>query len=296
MIVDENTTAIDLAYNLSGSLTGFPAAIFQLPVGKRIGFDTLPKPWEDVEDIGQTWTPTLTGLDLTLDLQLYNSLVVTKAPFTTNLYAMGKVAEYGNAMLNDLLIIPPFVTPTVINSTWQGGSKYIYVRSDETPYVVSSSPFYFYVYPPTAGSWEVEGVTYNWRIQLAIAQNNSTEVMQSTITISDSKNEEHVIAYLGVNDPIFVSPTSFQISGSTLTSYLYIKSNAEPSVEITQGDTWLSSANLRAYDYSSGGVQYNWRVTLYTISNNTGTLRSGRVIVTNGIDDTKTITFIQLSI
>lgn len=99
MKVDKNTTAIDVAYNLSGSLTGFPAVISQLPVGERIGFDTLPTEAEDVEDIGQTWTPDIQGMELTFDLPLYSTLVVQKAPFTTDLKALEAAVTYGNNVL-----------------------------------------------------------------------------------------------------------------------------------------------------------------------------------------------------
>lgn len=101
--VSQNTTAVDLAFNLSGSLTGFPAVLAQLPVGERIGFATLPNVWEDVADIGQTWTPDIAGLTLDLSMEVYNQQAVDKAPFTTDLFGIEAVIEYGEAKLEELL-------------------------------------------------------------------------------------------------------------------------------------------------------------------------------------------------
>lgn len=101
--INYNTTAIDVAFNLSGSLTGFPAVLDQLPVGRRVGFENLPELWEDTPDIGQTWTPELEGRSLDLELPFYNALAVEKAPFTTDLYGLRPVWEEGNVMLKRLL-------------------------------------------------------------------------------------------------------------------------------------------------------------------------------------------------
>lgn len=85
MKISYNTTIVDVAYNLSGSLAGVPVVLSQLPVGTPIGFDTLPEPWETVDDIGQTWTPDLQGLELDLSVPLYNVLGQAKAPYSTNI-------------------------------------------------------------------------------------------------------------------------------------------------------------------------------------------------------------------
>ena len=102
IVVPPNTTAIDVALNQSGSLTGFPAVLQQLPVGERIGFDTLPEVWEDVEDIGQTWTPDIQNRELDVTLPVYNERAVAKAPYTTDTYVADMVAEYGNDLLHSL--------------------------------------------------------------------------------------------------------------------------------------------------------------------------------------------------
>lgn len=95
MVIDINTTAIDVALNLSGSLTGFPAVIEQMPVGKRVGFDVLPDPWDDVKDIGQTWTPYIVGMDLEFDIPIYNPEGVEKGPYTTDISGLTETVDYG---------------------------------------------------------------------------------------------------------------------------------------------------------------------------------------------------------
>lgn len=103
MRISQNTTALDVAYNLSGSLTGLPAVLAQLPVGKRIGFDDLPEIWQDVDDIGQTWTPDLQGKYIDLDVRAINRNVdgvlneraVRKAPYTTDLFGLQTAIDYG---------------------------------------------------------------------------------------------------------------------------------------------------------------------------------------------------------
>jgi len=91
--VPQNTTALDLALSLSGSLTGYPAVLAQLPVDERVGFD---HDLENVEDIGQTWTPDLAGLTLDLNVPVYNAKAVEKAPFTTDLHELQNVIDKGN--------------------------------------------------------------------------------------------------------------------------------------------------------------------------------------------------------
>ncbi|NLV87540.1 MAG: hypothetical protein GX025_10065 [Clostridiales bacterium] len=74
----------------------------QLPVGVRIGFDAIPDIWEDVADIGQTWTPDIQGRELDITLPVYNERAVAKAPYTTDTYVADMVAEYGNDLLHSL--------------------------------------------------------------------------------------------------------------------------------------------------------------------------------------------------
>lgn len=90
MRISDNMSIVDVSYNLSGSLTGIPAVLDQLPVGELIGFDDLPKLTEDIPSFGQTWTPDLKGVDIRGGLPIYNELAVKKAPFTSNLYGIEK--------------------------------------------------------------------------------------------------------------------------------------------------------------------------------------------------------------
>lgn len=100
--VPYNTTAIDVAFNLSGSLTGFPVVIYQIPAGERVGFDKMPRIGEDVTDPGQTWTPNIQGMVLDFDVPSYNTLGVSKAPFSTPLPEIEAAISYGQDMINTL--------------------------------------------------------------------------------------------------------------------------------------------------------------------------------------------------
>lgn len=103
MRINHNTTIVDIALNLSGSLAGVPVVLKQLPVGTPIGFDALPEPWERVADIGQTWTPDLQGLELDLSCPLYNQLGQAKAPYSTDIQTCLLVADTFNDNLRDFL-------------------------------------------------------------------------------------------------------------------------------------------------------------------------------------------------
>lgn len=103
MRIKPNTTIVDVAFNLYGSLTGIPAILRQLPAGERIGFDTLPSPGRDVADIGQTWTPDLQNLDLDIIVEkVYNPGAAAKAPYSTDLAALQPVIDYGEGQINTL--------------------------------------------------------------------------------------------------------------------------------------------------------------------------------------------------
>ena len=99
MVVKPNTTIVDVAFNLYGSLAGIPAVLKQLPVGERIGFDTLPELHRDVEDIGQTWTPDLVGVTLDITPIVYNPSAVAKAPFSTNTDILRRVYAAGENLV-----------------------------------------------------------------------------------------------------------------------------------------------------------------------------------------------------
>lgn len=108
MKIEPNTTIVDVSLNLSGSITGIPAALDQLPVGDRIGFDDLPDLGEDVEDIGQTWTPDLVGRQLDIELPLYDTLGQEKQPYSTNLVKMKSVVTDGEGWVQPITEGRPF--------------------------------------------------------------------------------------------------------------------------------------------------------------------------------------------
>lgn len=108
MKIEPNTTIVDVSLNLSGSITGIPAALDQLPVGDRIGFDDLPGPGEDVEDIGQTWTPDLVGRQLDIELPLYDTLGQEKQPYSTDLVKMKSVVTDGEGWVQQITEGRPF--------------------------------------------------------------------------------------------------------------------------------------------------------------------------------------------
>ena len=130
MKIKENTTIVDTAFNLYGSLTGIPAILRQLPVGERIGFDTLPEMGEDVADIGQTWTPDLAGKDVDIKVdKIYNTLGVAKAPYSTDLYRIGAAVRYGEELIETFL--PPDIT--------EYENMYPMNLNGWTPYIASST-------------------------------------------------------------------------------------------------------------------------------------------------------------
>lgn len=108
MKIEPNTTIVDVSLNLSGSITGIPAALDQLPVGDRIGFDDLPDLGEDVEDIGQTWTPDLVGRQLDIELPLYDTLGQEKQPYSTDLVKMKSVVTDGEGWVQPITEGRPF--------------------------------------------------------------------------------------------------------------------------------------------------------------------------------------------
>lgn len=103
MRINSITTIADLAFNLSGSLAGIPAALSQLPVSEKIGFATLPKLWEDIDDIGQTWTPSLEGVEIDIALDVYNPTAVQKAPYSSDMKCINVASEWGNTLLRTLI-------------------------------------------------------------------------------------------------------------------------------------------------------------------------------------------------
>lgn len=100
MLIDKNNTIVDLAFNLCGSLAGIPVILKQLPVGRRIGLAAMPTQEDDVSDIGQTWTPNIAGKDIELsELPLYNPEARAKAPYSSNITALGEAELTGLTIL-----------------------------------------------------------------------------------------------------------------------------------------------------------------------------------------------------
>lgn len=103
MKINGITTIVDLSLNLSGSLAGIPALLNQLPAGPRLGLDDYPEVWEDVDDIGQTWTPNLADRELELTTRVLNPQGVAKAPFSSNIPMLSEAAEWGSRFEQMLL-------------------------------------------------------------------------------------------------------------------------------------------------------------------------------------------------
>lgn len=95
--IKPNTTIVDVAYNLTGSLAGIPVVLNQLPTGDRIGFEQMPFAYEDVpsDRLGQTWTPQLDGLTLDLTVEVYDAVAKDKAPYSTNLFDLQPAIDFG---------------------------------------------------------------------------------------------------------------------------------------------------------------------------------------------------------
>ena len=62
----------------------------------------LPNIWRDVADIGQTWTPDLQGMELDLDVPVYDTLGKEKAPYSTDLFALRRAINDGEGYLKTL--------------------------------------------------------------------------------------------------------------------------------------------------------------------------------------------------
>lgn len=62
----------------------------------------LPNIWRDVADIGQTWTPDLQGMELDLDVPVYDTLGKAKAPYSTDLFALQQAITDGEGYLKTL--------------------------------------------------------------------------------------------------------------------------------------------------------------------------------------------------
>lgn len=135
MIVNPNQTALDFTFDLSGSLAGYVPLLNQLPVGQRVGFDTMPD-LLDVSDIGQTWTPELENLDLEVTLKTYNDEAKKKAPFNTNIKGLQLAIEWGEDILPSMFDRDDWVTFPVIETEIAEELKH-YVNPNQTAVDVS---------------------------------------------------------------------------------------------------------------------------------------------------------------
>lgn len=72
----------------------------------QFSYETLEEPmpavWQDVGDIGQTWTPDLQGMELDLDVPVYDTLGKEKAPYSTDLFALQRAITDGEGYLRTL--------------------------------------------------------------------------------------------------------------------------------------------------------------------------------------------------
>lgn len=100
--IKPNTTVLDVAYNLTGSLAGLPAILSQLPASSRVGFANLPLPWQNVADIGQTWTPNLEGVTINVDVEVLDAVAKEKAPYSTNLAMLAQAIEWGENYMESI--------------------------------------------------------------------------------------------------------------------------------------------------------------------------------------------------
>lgn len=109
--IDRDTTALDVAFNVSGSLSGLPETLAQIkPTGLQHGFNDLPDLWGDTSDIGQTWTPDLDGVTLELDVRKINQngdsplneTAAAKAPFTTDKTGLAAAEAWGSDFIKQM--------------------------------------------------------------------------------------------------------------------------------------------------------------------------------------------------
>ena len=137
MIIKPDTSVVDVALNLSGSLAGLPVVLSQLPFGERVGFDTLPKPDEEVLDVGQSWTPHLVGLDLDLIAPLYNAQAARKQPYFTDLAKVQRAVDFGNEYLRET--VPPLPPLSLANVPvgFELTGKIIYFRDRHKPCITT---------------------------------------------------------------------------------------------------------------------------------------------------------------
>lgn len=98
MKVSGNTTIVDLAFNLCGSLAGIPVIVKQIPTDERIGLNQLPVQGVDdtVYHTGASWTPDVAGMELDLtNLPLYSVTGQAKAPYSSNIDVLEEVVQQG---------------------------------------------------------------------------------------------------------------------------------------------------------------------------------------------------------
>ena len=170
--IPQNTTAVDVALNETGSLAGLPAILDSIPVGRRVGFDDLPEAWEDAADPGQTWTPDIQGATLEIDVPVYNRTAVSKKPYTTDVHAAGVAADAGNDALAKLFQVAltyvlPGATPGVVTRYYTYGATVVLETPESLGIVLPEGHTFFGWYHggnlvetvETTGDISVEGLS-----------------------------------------------------------------------------------------------------------------------------------------
>ena len=90
-----------MTFDLAGSLTGLVPLLDQLPKGLRIGYDNLPNVWDDVPQLGQTWTPDLQQQAFEFNVPVYNIAAVQKRKYSTDINSLNSAIEWGNDFLSN---------------------------------------------------------------------------------------------------------------------------------------------------------------------------------------------------
>jgi len=130
MKVNQNQTALDVALSNAGSIYGLPLLLNQLPVGERIGLADVPD-LDDVDDIGQTWTPNLQGMELDATLDIYIDETLVKAPFGTDLETLEPSILWGETLLPALFDYTGYIEYDVLPNVVPNESKH-YVNENQT--------------------------------------------------------------------------------------------------------------------------------------------------------------------
>lgn len=123
--VDINQTAIDVTFDLAGSITGFVPLLNQLPKGLRVGFDDMPQTWEDIAQLGQTWTPEMQSQAFELSLKVYNIAAVQKRKYNTDINGIAPAITWGVNFLSGVVTSGDYLIDDVYNFLVDDNDNYI---------------------------------------------------------------------------------------------------------------------------------------------------------------------------